>query len=43
MRTKLQEPDYKTWSDARNHGKHRGYNYAWVADFYFRMCENKQS
>jgi hypothetical protein len=37
VRTKLQERDYKTWSNARNHGKHRGYNYAWVADFYFRM------
>lgn len=37
VRTKLQDKDYKTWSNARNHGKHRGYNYAWVADFYFRM------
>ena len=37
VRTKLQDADYKTFSNARDEGRHRGYNYAWVADFYFRM------
>ena len=37
VRTKLQDEDYTTWSNARDKGRHRGYNYAWVADFYFRM------
>ena len=38
VREKLQYPDYRTKSDARQGGKNRGYNYAWVADFYFRMA-----
>ena len=37
VREHLQYPDYRTKSDARSGGKNRGYNYAWVADFYFRM------
>ena len=37
LREKLQYPDYRTKSNARHGGKNRGYNYAWVADFYFRM------
>jgi len=38
IREKLQTPDYRTNSNARSGGKNRGYNYAWVADFYFRMA-----
>ena len=37
LRERLQDSDYHTKSDARQGGKNRGYNYAWVADFYFRM------
>ena len=37
VRKKLQYSDYRTKSNARHGGKNRGYNYAWVADFYFRM------
>ena len=37
VRERLQYPDYRTKSNARHGGKNRGYNYAWVADFYFRM------
>ena len=37
VREKLQYPDYRTKSNV-NGGKNRGYNYAWVADFYFRMA-----
>ena len=36
VRKKLQYPDYRTKSNVSG-GKNRGYNYAWVADFYFRM------
>ncbi len=38
VRQKLQHPDYRTKSDARQGGKNRGYNYAWAADFFFRMA-----
>ena len=38
VREKLQYPDYRTKSNARHGGKNRGYNYAWVADFYFRIA-----
>lgn len=37
LREKLQQPDYRTKSNV-NGGKNRGYNYAWMADFYFRMA-----
>ena len=37
VRERLQDPDYRTKSNV-NGGKNRGYNYAWVADFYFRMA-----
>ena len=37
VRERLQYPDYRTKSNV-NGGKNRGYNYAWVADFYFRMA-----
>ena len=37
VRERLQYPDYQTKSNV-NGGKNRGYNYAWVADFYFRMA-----
>lgn len=37
IRGKLQEEDYRTGSRATGKSKDRGYNYAWVADFYFRM------
>ena len=37
LRTKLQQADYTTFSKANHTGKHRGYNYPWIADFYFRM------
>ena len=33
----LQYPDYRTKSNISG-GKNRGYNYAWTADFYFRMA-----
>lgn len=36
-RTKLQKADYRTNSRVTWKGKNRGYNYAWVSDFYFRM------
>ena len=37
VRKQLQATDYYTKSDVKG-GKDRGYNYAWVADFYFRMA-----
>ena len=36
VREKLQFPDYRTKSSVGG-GKNRGYNYAWAADFFFRM------
>ena len=39
LRTKLQTDDYTTYSKVTKQGKNRGYNYAWVSDFYFRMYE----
>ncbi len=41
----LQAADYKTFSTPDHKSKHRGYNYPWVADFYFKMYQatgNKQ-
>ena len=37
IREKLQQKDYTTTSSVSRKVKNRGYNYAWVADFYFRM------
>lgn len=36
VRNHLQDPDYKTYSDA-NKRLHRGYNYPWIAHFYLEM------
>lgn len=36
---KLQDHNYKTTSNVRRQTKNRGYNYAWVADFWFRMYD----
>ena len=37
VREKMQQKDYTTGSSVVRKSKNRGYNYAWVADFYFRM------
>lgn len=37
VRNSLQEKDYFTKSSSTKTYAHRGYNYAWVADFYFNM------
>lgn len=34
---KLQDDDYKTYSDVSHKGRHRPYNYPWIANFYFQM------
>lgn len=39
IREKLQKDDYTTYSRVTKTGWNRGYNYAWVADFYFHMYE----
>lgn len=39
IRGKLQDDTYKTTSSVVKPAKNRGYNYAWVADFYFRMYD----
>ncbi len=39
VREKLQKPDYTTLSGIVTPPWDRGYNYAWVADFYFRLYE----
>lgn len=38
VREKMQQEDYTTGSSVVRKSKNRGYNYAWVADFYFRMA-----
>lgn len=45
VRTRLQNADYTVYHSAIAKEKERGYNYPWIADFYFRMYEitgNKQ-
>lgn len=45
IKRELQYPDYTTYSAVNKKGRHRGYNYPWIADFYFHMYEitgNKQ-
>ena len=37
LREKLQSEDYCTNSSVSIQRKNRGYNYAWIADFFFRM------
>lgn len=37
VRNELQEKDYFTKSSSTKKYAHRGYNYAWFADFYFNM------
>lgn len=37
LRTQLQEPDYKTWEQAPLKGRHRAYNYVWIAHLYLEM------
>ena len=39
IKNKLQTADYTTYSRVTKDGWNRGYNYAWVADFYFQMYE----
>lgn len=38
IREKIQDANYTTGSSVMKASKNRGYNYAWVADFYFRMA-----
>ena len=37
VREGLQTPDYVTYSSIDKTGRNRGYNYMWMADFYFQM------
>lgn len=39
LRDRLQTEDYTTYSSVEHTGRNRGYNYIWVADYYFRMYE----
>lgn len=39
IRNKLQTADYTTTSSVTRDVPNRGYNYAWISDFYFRMYE----
>ena len=39
VRRELQTADYTTYSQTGRRGYHRGYNYPWVADFYFHMYD----
>lgn len=39
LRTRLQKENYETWSVIERSGRHRTYNYPWVASFYFEMFE----
>ena len=39
LRTRLQKENYETWSVVERSGRHRTYNYPWVAVFYFEMFE----
>jgi len=38
IREKMQQKGYTTGSSVVRQSKNRGYNYPWVADFYFRMA-----
>ncbi len=37
VRTKLQDPAYKTFSNVKNNSNARGYNYPWVASLYLEV------
>lgn len=37
LREKLQTKDFVTYSSVDQKNRNRGYNYMWVADFYFQM------
>lgn len=39
IRNKLQRDDFTTFSNVNKTGKIRGYNYPWIADFYFHMYD----
>ena len=39
LREKLQTKDYVTYSSVDQTNRNRGYNYMWVADFYFQMFQ----
>ena len=39
LREKLQTDDYVTYSSVDQTNRNRGYNYMWVADFYFQMYQ----
>lgn len=39
VRTKLQDPEYKTFSNVTNNSYRRGYNYPWVASFYLEVYQ----
>lgn len=39
LRKRLQMPDYTTYSSVDKTGRNRGYNYAWVADYYFHLYD----
>jgi hypothetical protein len=39
VRNKLQNKDYRTWSDAAHKSRNRVYNYSWVSWFYFNMFQ----
>ena len=39
LREKLQTKDYVTYSSVDQTNRNRGYNYIWVADFYFQMYQ----
>lgn len=39
LRHGLQTPDYVTYSSVDQQNRNRGYNYLWIADYYFRMYE----
>lgn len=45
VRTRLQTPEYVTYSSVDQTNRNRAYNYPWVAEFYFQMYQatgNKQ-
>ena len=39
LREKLQTKDYVTYSSVDQTNRNQGYNYIWVADFYFQMYQ----
>ena len=39
LRQRLQMPDYTTYSSVDKTGRNRGYNYVWVADYYFHLYD----